>query len=175
MVGKRSSRFEISRDKSRRWLNRVAFHEASGSCLLASGTLLSHRESAGSIDNAMPLRATLHRAATFYRKGKRPYARGDTRWNEAACDGSGCRWWKRWRWRKGETVGEEKEEEVNVEKPRRNPRRRCIDSGEQPANPTTTDFQERSPSLSRSRCTARTRPRDSTTFSTSTSTFSPTM
>lgn len=49
----------------------MAFHEASGSCLLASGTLLSHRESAGSIDNAMPLRATLHRAATFYRKGKR--------------------------------------------------------------------------------------------------------
>lgn len=34
---------------------------------------------------------------------------------------------------------------MNVEKPRRNPRRRCIDSGEQPANSTTTDFQERSP------------------------------
>lgn len=36
-------------------------------------------------------------------------------------------------------------EEVNVGKPRRNPRRRCIDSAaNSPAYPTTTDFQERS-------------------------------
>lgn len=50
-----------------------------------------------------------------------------------------------------------KEEEVNVEKPRRNPRRRCIDSAaNSPAYPTTTtDFQERS----LSRCSLSRRPR----------------
>lgn len=51
--------------------------------------------------------------------------------------------------RGGTREDEVKEEEVNVEKPRRNPRRRCIDSAaNSPAYPTTTtDFQERSLSL----------------------------
>ena len=92
--------------------------------------------------------------ATFHRKGKRPELldHGDTRWNEAT-RGSG---WpvvkeaEEVEGRRGGTREDEvKEEEVNVEKPRRNPRRRCIDSAaNSPAYPTTTtDFQERSLSL----------------------------
>ena len=59
--------------------------------------------------------------------------------------------------RGGTREDEVKEEEVNVEKPRRNPRRRCIDSAaNSPAYPTTTtDFQERS----LSRCSLSRRPR----------------
>lgn len=71
--------------------------------------------------------------------------------------------------RGGTREDEVKEEEVNVEKPRRNPRRRCIDSAaNSPAYPTTTDFQERSLSVQPLSPATHTRPRDSTTFSTST-------
>lgn len=71
--------------------------------------------------------------------------------------------------RGGTREDEVKEEEVNVEKPRHNPRRRCIDSAaNSPAYPTTTDFQERSLSVQPLSPATHTRPRDSTTFSTST-------
>ena len=74
-----------------------------------------------------------------------------------------------------ETAGAVKEEEVNVEKPRRNPRRRCIDSGVQPGE---LDYHSTSRSVLSARLSRVQRARTHTTqrfYTTfSTSTFSPT-